>query len=143
MQNDLHFLRLYTNPDHRRVMRKRFTEILNSKDDKTEIAAYKDQIKYAQLVCGYADRALPIIEKAICKTPEEEAAVNKLVAKIKNAQTLLLRVINQTERRVIKKEHVPSKEKVTSFFESHTDIIVKKNGSSLIFVGKALLNDAI
>jgi IS5 family transposase len=117
----------YTNPDHRRVMKKRFTLILNSKKDEVKVAAYKDQIKYAQLVCGYAETALPIIEKAVCKTPEEQAALDKLVAKIRNAKALQLRVIDQTVRRVIKKESVPAKEKVTSFFQSHTDIIVKKN----------------
>jgi IS5 family transposase len=117
----------YDFADHRRVMKKRFTEILNSKKDETRVAAYKEQIKYAQRVCGYAESALPIIEKASCKTPKEQAALDKLVSKIRNAHALLLRVINQTERRVIKKENVPSIEKVTSFFESHTDIIVKKN----------------
>jgi IS5 family transposase len=117
----------YTYADHRRVMKKRFTEILNSKKEDTRVAAYKEQMKYAGRVCGYAKTALPIIEKAYCKTPEEQAALEKLVNKIKNAHTLLLRVIDQTERRVIKKESVPSGEKVTSFFETHTDIIVKKN----------------
>ncbi len=117
----------YDYSDHRRVMKKRFTEILNSKKDKTRVAAYKDQIHYATRVCGYADVALPIIEKAFCKTPEEQAVLDKLVTKIKNARTLLLSVINQTERRVIKEESVPAGEKVTSFFEPHTDIIVKKN----------------
>jgi IS5 family transposase len=117
----------YDYADHRRVMKKRFTEILNSKKEETRVAAYKEQLKYAQRVCGYAETALPIIEKASYKTPEEQAALDKLVSKIRNAHALLLRVINQTERRVIKKESVPSAEKVTSFFESHTDIIVKKN----------------
>ena len=75
----------YTNPDHRRVMKKRFTLILNSKKDEIKVAAYKDQIKYAQLVCGYADTALPIIANACCKTPEEQATLDKLVAKISTA----------------------------------------------------------
>ena len=117
----------YDYADHRRVMKKRFTEILNSKKEDTRVAAYKEQMKYASRVCGYAKTALPIIEKAYCKTHEEQATLDKLVTKIKNAHDLLLRVIDQTERRVIKKESVPSGNKVTSFFETHTDIIVKKN----------------
>jgi IS5 family transposase len=117
----------YTYADHRRVMKKRFTVILNSKKDETRIEAYKEQMKYANRVCGYAQTALPIIEKACCRSPEEQATLDKLVAKIKKARALLLSVINQTERRVIKKESVPSGDKVTSFFETHTDIIVKKN----------------
>jgi IS5 family transposase len=117
----------YTYADHRRVMKKRFTEILNSKKEDIRVTAYKEQMKYANRVCNYAKTALPIIAKARCKTPEEQAALDKLVGKIKNANALLLRVINQTERRVIKKESVSSSEKVTSFFQTHTDIIVKKN----------------
>jgi len=113
--------------DHRRVMKKRFTEVLNSKKEQTRLAAYKDLLKYARRVCGYAETALPILEKASCKTPEEKAVLDKLLTKIRNAHALLLRVIDQTERRVLKKESVPSGEKVTSFFEPHTDIIVKKN----------------
>ena len=117
----------YDFADHRRVMKKRYTEILNSKKEEIRVAAYQDQLKYARRVCGYAETALPIMEKAFCKTPEEQAVLDKLVSKIRNAHALLMRVINQTERRVIKKESVPSSEKVTSFFQSHTDIIVKKN----------------
>jgi IS5 family transposase len=117
----------YDYADHRRVMKKRFTEILNSKKEETRITAYKEQMKYANRVCDYAQAALPIIEKACCSTPEEQAALDKLVVKIEKARALLLRVIDQTERRVIKKESVPSSEKVTSFFETHTDVIVKKN----------------
>ncbi len=37
----------------------------------------------------------------------------------------MLKVISQTERRVIRKESVHSSEKIVSLFESHTDIIVK------------------
>lgn len=59
--------------------------------------------------------AATIIEKAYCKTPEEQAVRDKSVSKIRNAKSLLLKVINQTERRVIKKENVPCAEKVTFF----------------------------
>ena len=48
--------------------------------------------------------------------------------------------MDQTERRVFKKEHVPASEKVVSFFETHTDIIVKKRretefGHKVFFTG--------
>ena len=38
---------------------------------------------------------------------------------------LIVRVIDQTERRVFQGEKVPAKEKIVSLFEVHTDIIVK------------------
>jgi len=57
-------------------------------------------------------------------------------------------VINQTERRVIKKESVSATDKVTSFFQPHTDIIVKKNrettfGHKVVFAsgGSNLITD--
>jgi IS5 family transposase len=37
----------------------------------------------------------------------------------------MLKVVDQTTRRVIEKENVASSEKIVSLFESHTDIIVK------------------
>ena len=40
-------------------------------------------------------------------------------------RTLLGRVIEQTTRRVINGEQVPSSEKIVSVFEEHTDIVVK------------------
>ena len=49
----------------------------------------------------------------------------KWVDEIAHYRDLTLRVINQTVRRVINKENVPSSEKIVSLFESHTDIIVK------------------
>ena len=41
------------------------------------------------------------------------------------AVRILGKVIDQTERRVLKGEKVPASEKIVSFFEDHTDIIVK------------------
>ena len=40
---------------------------------------------------------------------------------------MLERVIDQTERRVLKGQKVPASEKIVSLFEPHTDIIVKGN----------------
>ncbi|MDF1537232.1 MAG: transposase, partial [bacterium] len=45
--------------------------------------------------------------------------------KLERAVMILDRVIDQTERRVVHGEKVPASEKVVSFFEDHTDIIVK------------------
>lgn len=44
---------------------------------------------------------------------------------LKNIKDLLPAIIEQTERRVIKGEHIPPEEKIVSIFETHTDIIVK------------------
>jgi len=44
---------------------------------------------------------------------------------VEHYRALLLKVINQTQRRVFNGEAVPSSEKLVSLFEPHTDIIVK------------------
>jgi len=49
-----------------------------------------------------------------------------LATQLKRAVGLLEKVISQTERRVFRNEKVPVADKVVSFFEDHTDIIVKK-----------------
>jgi len=50
-----------------------------------------------------------------------------LAEKRARAVDLLNKVADQAERRVFKGEKVPASEKVVSFFETHTDIIVKGN----------------
>jgi IS5 family transposase len=50
---------------------------------------------------------------------------NRRAKKLEEAVGILTQVIGQTERRVLHGETVPAGEKVVSFFEGHTDIIVK------------------
>lgn len=47
------------------------------------------------------------------------------IQRVENYRALLLRVVDQTQRRVFNKENVPASEKIVSLFEPHTDIIVK------------------
>lgn len=47
------------------------------------------------------------------------------VREVEHYRALLLKVIDQTQRRVFNEETVPSSEKLVSLFEPHTDIIVK------------------
>jgi IS5 family transposase len=61
------------------------------------------------------------IKKARLKLDDDCGAAKKL----DNILELAPRIIDQTYRRVIKEEKVPSTEKIVSVFESHTDIIVK------------------
>jgi len=68
------------------------------------------------------------IDKAIDKVRLEanvEENAEAWIKKVEHYRVLLLRVVDQTERRVLNNEAVPSSEKLVSFFEPHTDIIVK------------------
>ena len=49
------------------------------------------------------------------------------IADAEHYRSLLLKVVDQTQRRVFLAEKVPACEKIVSLFEPHTDIIVKTN----------------
>lgn len=55
----------------------------------------------------------------------------KLADELTHYVGLLRRVIEQTERRVLRGEKVPATEKLVSLFEPHTDIIVKDRRDTL------------
>ncbi len=56
---------------------------------------------------------------------ENSENAEKWIDKIEHFIALLLKVIDQTQRRVYDKEDVPASQKIVSIFEPHTDIIVK------------------
>lgn len=116
----------YSYSDHRRVVKKRLLTILNTRKDKVRLEAYKDLLLYAGMVRDYALAAIPVLSLHQASTPTDHFAGRVLAEKLTRAVGLLDRVMDQTERRVIRGEQVPASEKVVSFFEDHTDIIVKK-----------------
>lgn len=118
----------YDFSDHRRVVKKRLFTIQNSKSKKTRESAYRDMLKYAYKVCNYSVPAVVELESHEGgEDPFDTIRARNLAEKIARAINLLRKVIDQTERRVLKNEKVPASEKVVSLFEEHTDIIVKGN----------------
>jgi IS5 family transposase len=117
----------YRFSDHRRVAKKRLFKIQNTRKQTVREAAYKDMLLYASKVCTYAETAaLELSEYSSDDLPCIIHAKH-LAEKLARAVDLLRKVADQTERRVFKGEKVPASEKVVSFFETHTDIIVKGN----------------
>ena len=124
--------RLYPTPvygfsDHRRVVKKRVLQILNSRKENVRKSCYKDLLDIAQRVSGYGVDA--VAELAVFKSVEPEQVINAriLVEKLERALNLLSRIMDQTRRRVINGEKVLASEKIVSFFECHSDIIEKGN----------------
>lgn len=113
---------LYSFSDHTRVSRKRALTILNARKDATRKAAYGDLLTYAGRVVGYA---VPAIAELRSFHGKDSLFAVSLAEKLERAIGILRRVIDQTDRRVFKGEKVSASEKVVSFFEEHTDIIVK------------------
>jgi transposase, IS5 family len=116
----------YQYSDHRRVVKKRLMLILNAKKEPVRQAAYKDLLVYAVKVRDYAVAAIPELYAHQPQDFSELFAGKVLAEKLERAVNILDKVIDQTDRRVFKQEIVPASEKVVSFFEDHTDIIVKK-----------------
>lgn len=91
--------------------------------------AYRDLLALARATADYAASALAHIEGNIegnTNLPGGHwAKMEKLHARLAHSLSLLLRVIDQTSRRVLRDESVPAEEKVVSLFEPHADVIVK------------------
>lgn len=117
----------YLFSDHRRVVKKRLFKIQNTNKQKDRDVAYKDMLLYASKVCGYAEPAAEELFTYEGYDVLDMFRARNLAEKLTRAVNLLNKVIDQTERRVFKNEKVPASEKVVSFFETHTDIIVKGN----------------
>jgi IS5 family transposase len=115
----------YTFVDHQRAARKRGLQILNACKDKVRQQAYRELLSLTRRVHGYAQQAIAELKGFVGANLEETIAAHKILEQLERAVSLLQRVLSQTERRVLRGEKVPAGEKVVSFFECHTDVIVK------------------
>jgi transposase, IS5 family len=116
---------VYPFSDHARAAKRRLMVILNTKQEKVRLAAYRELLSYARQVIVYAEAAIPALRLFEGANPSESLAALGLARNLERAVGILRKVIDQTVRRVIRGEKVPASEKVVSFFEEHTDIIVK------------------
>ena len=105
--------------DHCRRAKRRMQAVQYAKKEKQRLAAYRDLLKLTENTVGYAQAAIPLVERLA------GLEAMALGAELKQYIDLTRQVIEQTERRVLKGEKVPASEKIVSIFEPHTDIIVK------------------
>jgi transposase, IS5 family len=132
----------YRFADHRRVVKKREIEILNSKKEEDRKQCYRELLDSALRVSGYAGAAIKVLESFTNAAAMQIIAARIVAGKLEQAVGRLDKVMEQTRRRVIEDEKVPASEKVFSIFECHTDIIAKGNrettyGHKLFLVGGA------
>ena len=106
--------------DQRKLSKSLAFQIFNAKNTGKE-ALYPKLLKCVRVVLRQVDRSL---EKIKAGAPDSDQK-KKWLDQVERYRDLTLKVIHQTERRVIRKESVHSSEKIVSLFESHTDIIVK------------------
>jgi IS5 family transposase len=113
--------------DHRRRAKKRYITTVNTDNTKKRKEAYCDLIHVAGETYIYGCKALMTVEGRVIQDSKIEGYMKKLGETLE----LMAKVIDQTKRRVFSGEKVPVNEKVVSIFESHTDIIVKKDNEVL------------
>jgi len=93
--------------------------IQHAKNKKQRQEKYLDLLKVTRKAIGYAQRTASILKY------KPDPVAMAICDALKHYIDLALRVVDQTEKRVIHGQSVPASDKVVSIFEPHTDIIVK------------------
>ena len=107
--------------NHTRVAKRRMLAVLNARGKKQRKAAYSDLLKITGKVIGYSKKAI----EAVRRSSASDQLAMTLSGQINHYVQLGLKLVDQTERRVMRGEHVDAQDKVVSIFEPHTDIIRK------------------
>lgn len=124
--------------DHTLRAKRRMWEIRFAKEAAKRKRKYRDLLTVARRVRGYAGGAVAFLEGG-CVVPGE---ARKLIGDLRHFLELFERVIDQTERRVLRGEKVPASEKVLSLFEPHTDMIIK-DGRQIHYGHKVYLSGGV
>lgn len=105
--------------DHTRRAKRRMLNIQYAKNKNQRRSHYQDLLKITHSTVAYARNAIDVLQY------NPDIISMALCDNLKHTVELTLRVIDQTEKRVLHGLSVPATEKVVSIFEPHTDIIVK------------------
>ena len=104
--------------DHRRRVKRRWRAIGNAGRREQRVSLYRDLLQMVEETLEAASRAVV----QLTRIAEVEAQQVRVL--LQHHITLGRRVVDQARRRVFEGENVPSREKVVSIFEPHTDIIM-------------------
>ena len=107
--------------------RRRALAINNAKKATERKRLYVELLKYAEETLVEAGHVADALDRFKSKTQEELVLALGFATELRHYIPLAARVIDQTQRRVLKGESVPADEKIVSIFEVHSDIIVKDN----------------
>lgn len=123
--------------DHRRMAKKMFFRIHNTRSQDHKKPLYQKLIGAAERTVAYGHQALAELTPQRCVSFEEQLVAAAYAAQLDQFLPLAERVIDQSRRRVLRGEEVPAHEKVLSLFEPHTDII-KKGQREIVYGHKVL-----
>ena len=82
---------------------------------------YPDLIRCAEIALNQTAKAI----EQVARQAMDDKKAKVWIDEVEHYRGLLLRIIDQTQRRVFHGESVPASEKLVSLFEPHTDIIAK------------------
>lgn len=119
--------------NHRRVAKRRSLAISNAKRMKQRIPLYLELLEITRKTIGYARRA------ASALSMRKHPSAPDLAETFRHFIGLSTRVVDQTERRVVRGDSVPAEEKLVSIFEDHTDII-RKDGRETLYGHKICIS---
>jgi len=111
--------------DHSRRAHRRRLGVMNAKSQRDRVALYRDLIKVTEKTITQAQRVAQQLTEASYGDIMTAVRADGIVTQLRHFLGLTARVLNQTQRRVLCDESVPTSEKIVSIFEPHTDIIVK------------------
>jgi transposase, IS5 family len=108
--------------DHRRAAKKRWQAIEYTRGRPQRVPLYRALTKIVRTTL--ADLRAVTTQLSGSTNP----AVALWRAEVRHYEPLIENVIAQSERRVLRGETVPAREKLVSLFETHADIIIKRKG---------------
>jgi IS5 family transposase len=111
--------------DHTRLGKRLLYKLNNVRGQNHRKPLYKRLLGVAQNVVNYAQQAIELLAPEHCAGFDELLVATEARDALEHFADLTARVIDQTQRRVLRGESVPAQDKVVSLFEPHTDIIVK------------------
>lgn len=118
--------------DHTRAAKRRHYQINNSKNAQQRLGPYRELLKLAQNVMGYAGEALERLQGLRKSgTYEQQLCAEAFQEELEHYVALLEQCMDQCRRRVLEGEKVPAGQKVVSLFEPHSDIIEKGQRETL------------
>jgi len=109
----------------RRRAKRRAVGVLNAKTKEQRKALYRDLLMVTKETMVQAADVVTQLATTPSGDRSGALAMFTIQKEIMDILPLARRVVEQTERRVLRGESVPSSEKIVSIFEPHTDIIVK------------------
>ena len=108
--------------NHRRLAKRRMRAIRYTRGQDKKAALYRDLMTATRNSLSYVAHAS---RQLLALEPFQPMGCEQWHAQWQHYRPLILKIIDQTERRVFAHEKVPASDKVVSLLEEHSDIIVK------------------